>query len=914
MIRVHAGLRTLLLVCLCFLGGVAGCDSRSVEDRVRDGEAALAEGDTSLALIELKNAVQQDPQSGLARAALGVAHYRVGDLESARKELERAIDLGVEDERTRLHLLMVKNDSGQHSEVIGELEEYGALTPPFAAQLAMAYFYAGDAARAKPLFQQAAQLPEGLLGLAELARSENDLTQMWNYAERVTTEYPDYGPGWMFLAEARLANQEFESALEAFGGVRKVPRYRVMGRLGEIRTLIALERLDEAATQIDQVLAQGKYLPALYLQGLVRFQQEDFDGAEDALRAVEQQARNHPPTMYLMGAVKAQKQEYVQATEYLRRYLVEDEKNLSARKLLASVQTASGKIDAAIETLEVVAPTATDAQLVAMLGQAYLSSGDVVKATEHFERAVELAPNSAVFRNRLAIGLLGSGDTSRAQSELDAAVDLDSNQMESDFIAVMMLMNEGDVEGAKERIAGLIEREKESPVGYHLSGLVASGEGDDAAAEAQFRKALEVDPGYVPAARQLVDMAVRDEDLNAAQATADALVAAAPQQPSALLLQAEVYERQQRYGDAIEVLLTAMGQAPLDLNVRLNLARLYRGTDDLERAREVLGDERVADVNDPTLLLLRADIEGRLGNENEVRRLVARLQGLLPEYPDDPVLHGAVGQLQLRQTNLTLARNNLERALELGRAPVSSLIALARLEIIEGNAARAQDIAAQLTSQGVGGETLELLQVDIYLAQNQGPEALAVLEGLQQGGSRQGTNAYALLLLQEGRSAEAERVLRAWLSDQPDDPGMVMMLANVLLQTGDSQGAKQQYESLLPVEDPILLNNLAWLYMRDGDPRAEEMARRANAVAPGTADIEDTLGWILLNKGATAEALQLLKSAARALPENAEVQYHLGSAYSAAGQKTAAKAALTKAVTLGGFADVAKAEAMLADL
>src|SRR6516165_1774267 len=58
--------------------------------------------------------------------------------------------------------------------------------------------------------------------------------------------------------------------------------------------------------------------------------------------------------------------------------------------------------------------------------------------------------------------------------------------------------------------------------------------------------------------------------------------------------------------------------------------------------------------------------------------------------------------------------------------------------------------------------------------------------------------------------------------------------------------------------NPAALNNLAWLYQRQGDlAKARELAERAFAAAPAAAQIDDTLGWILVAQGEADRAMPI---------------------------------------------------------
>src|SRR5262245_19829779 len=72
----------------------AACTSRSPEESVAAAQRYIASGELNSAVIELKNALQEQPDLAAARYELGTVYLLLGDPESARKELNRALDLG----------------------------------------------------------------------------------------------------------------------------------------------------------------------------------------------------------------------------------------------------------------------------------------------------------------------------------------------------------------------------------------------------------------------------------------------------------------------------------------------------------------------------------------------------------------------------------------------------------------------------------------------------------------------------------------------------------------------------------------------------------------------------------------------------------------------------------------------------
>ena len=85
--------------------------------------------------------------------------------------------------------------------------------------------------------------------------------------------------------------------------------------------------------------------------------------------------------------------------------------------------------------------------------------------------------------------------------------------------------------------------------------------------------------------------------------------------------------------------------------------------------------------------------------------------------------------------------------------------------------------------------------------------------------------------------------------------------------------------------DPVALNNLAWVYQQQHDPRAMDLARQAYVLAPG-AQTADTLGWILTTAGKADTGVLLLRQASAQAASDPRVQYHYAVALKDTGRQS----------------------------
>jgi len=139
--------------------------------------------------------------------------------------------------------------------------------------------------------------------------------------------------------------------------------------------------------------------------------------------------------------------------------------------------------------------------------------------------------------------------------------------------------------------------------------------------------------------------------------------------------------------------------------------------------------------------------------------------------------------------------------------------------------------------------------------------------------------------------------LRGWLDRHPGDPLASLALAEGYSGVRDWKKAQALYEDAIAKapDNPMLLNNLALAYLGQGDPRALELARRAQAAMLGSTEIGDTLGWVMVRSGNAAEGLKYLRDAESRTGSTPGLLYHIAYALSELGRPGEALAELERA-------------------
>lgn len=900
-------------VSILLLTLVVGCGAKTPEEHVQAAKEAMAQDDTALASLELLNALAQDNQHLEARSMLGKLRLDEGDSETAIKHLMRAVNLGADDEATQIAYLRAKIQTGDHLAVIGELEGAANLTPDFYAVLGEAYITAGDTSAAKGVLQRSLQTPRGLAGMAQVAFLEGNAQRALSYVSQALELAPSDRNLWLLQGNIQLALEDAPAALTSFDQADAFPQARLQARLGLVRAHLLTNDLAEADKSVDRLIAVNKNYPyGHYLKGLVAYRLEDFAGAEIALKRAMVNIPDYPDAQRLMAIVKYELGQIQDSERLLRRFLEGDSQDLFARKMLARILSEKGQFVEVVELLQPIAGQRNDPQVWAMLGKALMQNGETGSATEAFENAVKIAPDTSVFRNQLALSLLSSGERQQAVDELTSALATDDNPLQSEYLLVLVKIQEKDFAAARDIVMQMLSRDETNPVGYYLQGMISLAEKDPTSAKTFFEAALEQDVSYFPAGQTLAQLAFQEGNRSEARTIYERMAEmdGGNERASQALVQLDISDGE--FSQALSRLEQMKDQFPGSVAVREGLGRLLMALGRTGEAKATVEDALSVATDNENLLFLKAQIELRSGEPKAAQQTAARLQALALGVDKTEDFHASLGALQLRVGAFTAARQNLLRVLEQADPPSAEvLLNLVQIEVMEKNARSAQKYFAQLPPESLRMEKARLIHGDLLLLQEKRDEAVDQYRLAADEGSRNAAVKAALILSQAQDFAQVDAFLSDWLATHSADAGVQSLLAAAKVQLGDLAAAKAQYESMLPSQDPVVLNNLAWIYFVDGDRRALDTARRAHQLAPDNPDVQDTLGWILVQSDQLEEALALLQSSAKSRTNNGAVHYHLGVAYLRVGDQEKGVDALRKSIEFGGFDEIAEAQAEL---
>jgi tetratricopeptide (TPR) repeat protein len=509
----------------------------------------------------------------------------------------------------------------------------------------------------------------------------------------------------------------------------------------------------------------------------------------------------------------------------------------------------------------------------AALGALYWSRNELKSAGQAFNTAADLAPEGSPIRLRYADFLLRTGATAEAQAFLN-----EINRKLPDYLPPRVYLMK--MACAKQQDEDCIARVQnilaQDPINYDAlfwDGTLSLAKRDAATAIRDFgylRNIYTGDPqsryqlalAYLLSAQNASLVNSRNAIEEAERSLSEA-IKLNPRFDQAILLLAEFKIRKGSPAAGVELLEPLTKERPQIAQAQYLLASAYLAQQKKDEALAVYSRMTELFPKDPQPSFLAGGILLGQGQQQEARKAFEKSAEISPDY--------------LPAT---------ERLVDLDLAAKQYAAAIERVQkFIEKNPKLAQPWA---------------LRGKIYLAQRDfthaEPDLLKAIELDPK--LEPGYLLLAQLYVASNRQEEAIAKLTAFLEKNKTVPAL-MQLAMINERLKNFAAARDAYETLLTVapDFPLALNNLAVLYSeRLGElDKAYDLAKKANEAAPHEPHLADTLGWILFKKGDYGNALRLLQESAGKLPDQPEIQFHLGMAHDMLGEEQPARIALQKA-------------------
>jgi tetratricopeptide (TPR) repeat protein len=809
-----------------------------------------------------------------------------GDAKNAERQLELFLENTSEDAMTpalkneaQLILAEANLMQGEFDTALSALEKLNAPDRTNEQEAALLtgriMMASGQLEKAHEAFEKANNISPSAKAQVGLSQVAWQLEQTQIVQDRIAkAEEIDPNSAELWLWKARLAeeSQKWAAAEEAYiRALEDIGRYDIM-TFQKYETMSALIRVlreqgkSSEAFVYEEILA--KSAPGTIKSNLIAaqtaFEEGNFDDAARYLEEILAQAPGNEQAALMLGLVRF-RQGRVEEAEKLLAPVAELGDSEMASKLVAASRLQLRDPEGAKRILENLESADTDPSVLAMVGIASLSTGNVEAGETLLEKSLELEPGNDNLRTRYIRYLLTTEQTEKAFEQIEALQGNSSSTPQTRTLLIQAHLASGNREQA---ITIADQWLKDTP--DDLSALMTRGQ---IAAQAG---------NYEQAARYFSTASQKHSDNPAPKVALGRLALAREQTDIA----------RQRFTEAAML-------SPDNLQALQGMASTYTA-DELKPQMEKLVEQHPT-ATAPKLILL--EIALSTGNQAYADELSATL--LERESPGAPaeaapavanIFNGVAAKLR-RNGNAEQAANILER----GRVlfPENENIALqsAALAFSRDNAEKARRILQEVKQLHDQSARPYLVEAEYFSSQSQHQQAAELYQlAIDKGAGADAKLALARSMERSGRVDETVKTLESAIKKHPDHQGLLVTLAMLHQQSGNRIEAAKAYEKVLEVypQNPLALNNLAWIYFEEGNERAHELSQRAYELSPENAAIADTYGWILFKSGNTQASLPILEKAHKLAPESQEIGLHLAEAYRELGRNADAKRILEK--------------------
>ncbi|TVT57296.1 MAG: PEP-CTERM system TPR-repeat protein PrsT [Azoarcus sp. PHD] len=878
---------------------LAGCGD-SPEAMLESAKGYIAKDDLNAAVIQLKNALQEDGSLAEGRYLLGKINLEQGDMLGAVKEFERALQYGYANEKVTPLLARALLGSAEVDRV---LKEFGATTlndnkaqAELLGVLGDAHLAKADVQKARKAFESALELnPEDDLARVGLGRAKlfsGDAGGALAEAESVIARRADLAEAQVLLADVMMVQGNQEAAVAALKAAVKAKPDSVSHNFALVSLMLRQNDFEGAAIQLEAMKKIAPKHPSTrYVQAFLDFRNGRLPEARDEILEVVKNAPEFLPARLLAGSVLVRMNEHTQARPHLSMVVAGAPRQTLARRLLAASHLATGEASRALEIIQpLLASPGQDAALAGLVGQIYLAMGDYDRAEVFLARSAQGAPDDARARTRLGVARLAGGDVARAYADLEAASALDESSGQADLALILAHMRRGEFDRALDAQKVLEQKQPNSAQTYNLKGGILLAKRDVAGARLAFDKALELQPGFLAAAINLGRLDLAEKKPEVAKARFERIIKATPENVEAWLAYADL---QSATGSDPKEVLTSLERAaaagPGLLPPQLALIQHFLRVREPAKAMTIALQASTAHASDPRAIEALARVQMAAGETQQAIASLNKLSSFAPRSPGPLVL---LSDAQRQGKDDSAAEQSLLKALALKPDLLEAQQRLFAIQASRGDRDAALQTAKTVQKQQPTVAAGYVLEGDVLVSSGRWAEAAAAYrKAMDRGTSGELVNKLHSALMRSSRKAEADKVMSDWLSSEPNDLVARGYMAERALGEKRYGDALQLFRAMneLSPGNALILNNLAWTAAAAKDGQALTYAEQALSAAPDNPVVLDTIGMIQVDAGQIEKGVANLERAVSLAPDIATLRLNLAKTYARLDRKADAK-------------------------
>lgn len=491
------------------------------------------------------------------------------------------------------------------------------------------------------------------------------------------------------------------------------------------------------------------------------------------------------------GKAAVAKKDYRAAVIQFKAALQDEPNSPELRYLLGQALLDAGDpVAAAVELGKANEQKYAPDKVVPILAQALLLTGEPRKLVNLYaDTTLADRPAQAALKAALATAWASLGEKEKTMAAIKAALEAEPDFAPARLMEARVTAGTGAYTEALAQIDRILARDGARADVWMLKGDVQTHLKDQTGAEASFRKALAIQPAFVPAHMALLNAMLRRNDIAAAKAQLESLKSATPKHPATVYAEAQIAFAEKQLDKARELAQQLLRIAPSDTS-----ALLLAGAIEGSMGSLVLAESHFTKAlqSDPSQITPRLNLALIYLNLGQPAQALKTLQPALEGRAESAQAHALAGDAELRQSNASAAEAHFRRAAAMDPDNSRVAVALALTSLAKTDA---NSIFAELN-------TLSARSKDLLADQ-----------------------AIVSARLRRGEYDEALKAVDVMARKRPDDASVFELRGRIQKSRGDLPAARAAFERALKL-DPSLYSATASLASMDIVAQKPEAARK----------------------------------------------------------------------------------------
>ncbi|HJU09475.1 MAG TPA: tetratricopeptide repeat protein [Candidatus Binataceae bacterium] len=601
------------------------------------------QGKQDQALAEMQKAISLAPDRGDAYIDLAVLQTQANLPDAAEASYKKAVELNASGANPRLALAAFYQSRSRYAEAEQLVKQVIANDP-------------------KDMDSRAA--------LVKIYLSEGKRPEAESFLKQVKQDFPNDPAGYRMLGDYYFEIQDLDKAVAEYESLYKDHSKDLQVDKNYIQLLILKGRLDDANKLNESLLkSRPKDDECLAYRGEIQLQQGKAKDAVQTLQAVTSSSPGLAVGHYQLGLALAQAGNIDRAAAEWHQAVHISPDMLDAYILLARYDMQKNDMAGLEEVATKIIglrPTAPDGYAERALS--LMQRKQFAAAEEDARKAIEVAPQSSS-------GYMQMGNLKKLQLQFGQAEswyrqaltrEPNSADVLGALMSVFLLQKQPDkaIAVANEAIAS----QPDNGAFHGLLGTVLLGQKNYAAAQAELKKAVDLNKHDTDAYVKLAQAQYRADAIDAAMTTSTDGIRDNPNEYRFYLLMGSVYEKRNDLNNAKVVYQKALDLKPDDAPASNNLAYILLETNsNPDLALQLAQTARREDPEQPTFadtlgwaLYQKGVYDSAINMFKEAIRLNEKYK-----QPDNPTYHYHLGLAYARASQPGLAKEHLERVLKI---------------------------------------------------------------------------------------------------------------------------------------------------------------------------------------------------------------------------------------------------------